>query len=48
MLHLLLSACAVAIIAAVLVQNDAPIAFTALSIAFAFVAAIIYNLLTDA
>jgi len=48
MLHLLLSACGIAIIAAVLVQNEAPIAFTALSIGFAFIVAIIYNLLTDA
>ncbi len=48
MLHLLLSACGIAIFAAVLIQNNVPIAFTALGIGFAFIAAIIYNLLTDA
>ena len=48
MFHLLMSVCAIAILAALMIQNEFPAAFTALSIGFAVVAAIIYNLLSDA
>jgi hypothetical protein len=48
MFHLLMSVCAIAIVAALLIRYDAPAAFTALSIGLAVVVAIIYNLLTDA